>query len=704
MENIDIKKIAEITLDLMHQMDVQDPSIINLEKHSNNFWFIIASKYFKDTYFKKALNLYSWFDCDTFGFKSLLLKLRDSETKNHSDYFKIFFNNNEWLVAKNYISGQTKRLRFLRKFDVMLSLKIRELKINCSLRSINNYFKKHQSQKSDCPFWRGNYKCIFENCGKFKIWIQEKPNDNEKIQVEFMITKKLISHGPIVETEQIRGKERVSLAKEILSEGLEAVRSRNVIERICLDNNNVKPLSNDVLSKIKNEYVHRNRISNDIFVDALATKQIYSNVAISLKTGKISGFLQEINMDPFGVLFVSEIQVIKINDNLNLKNEQLKYSLEILRKEMISNNLNKLLIDENQTPFQSQKENEVDVINDANIFDDLREFKKNLKENSPFSEYYKNLINEFKITGFISKNCDSFEGPNDFYCPGLFEVISKRLYLMPLWSGVIISQLKLRHNEIINRLTNNPIENWFGNLKNNVLKNEKVNTSELASFLYSRLTAKYFEYYYSEEIFDEENKTKKLKEIREMWGENKNAKIWREKENLEFTAIFLNENELTEKGLHFGELEKLRIFFNELSDSKNINELNVLFKRHENMLNFLKKRLVESNLKIYLNQMIDQSFNELLEANNLKEFKPIYNSRNGNCLYNSLSFYYYGFEDYFFVFKIASIYALISNRAFFTALMKDLDYEESLDQMILKTCKTNEWANQLNIQSISIFI
>lgn len=63
---------------------------------------------------------------------------------------------------------------------------------------------------------------------------------------------------------------------------------------------------------------------------------------------------------------------------------------------------------------------------------------------------------------------------NEYYCPELFELINKKLYIYPLWTGYFLPKTyslvdNLLKDKQPTRLTNNCVENWFNQLKNNIL-------------------------------------------------------------------------------------------------------------------------------------------------------------------------------------------------------------------------------------------
>ena len=96
---------------------------------------------------------------------------------------------------------------------------------------------------------------------------------------------------------------------------------------------------------------------------------------------------------------------------------------------------------------------------------------KRLKHNSPFKLYFDSQIKNYE-TSSDSSDMDQ-DNLNEFYSPVLFKILRDQLYIIPLWSGIMIHD-KIKGYSIKTRLTNNPVENYFGQLKNNILQNKKV--------------------------------------------------------------------------------------------------------------------------------------------------------------------------------------------------------------------------------------
>ena len=96
---------------------------------------------------------------------------------------------------------------------------------------------------------------------------------------------------------------------------------------------------------------------------------------------------------------------------------------------------------------------------------------KSLRQKSPFKLYFDSKIKNYQILS-DSSDMDQ-DNLNEFYSPVLFKILRDQLYIIPLWSGIMIHD-KIKGYSIKTRLTNNPVENYFGQLKNNILQNKKV--------------------------------------------------------------------------------------------------------------------------------------------------------------------------------------------------------------------------------------
>jgi hypothetical protein len=128
-----------------------------------------------------------------------------------------------------------------------------------------------------------------------------------------------------------------------------------------------------------------------------------------------------------------------------------------------------------------------------------KDFEKNIKKNSPYVNHFEGILKSSKEIIPLSGD----EPVNSFFKPELFQIIQDYLYIAPLWSGIIIGAWQIQtYGEVrFTRLTNNPVENWFGHLKNNLIYKNSM-PSELCGSIYEKLQVKYFLYYAEPENID----------------------------------------------------------------------------------------------------------------------------------------------------------------------------------------------------------
>jgi hypothetical protein len=126
---------------------------------------------------------------------------------------------------QKFISCKRKKLT---PFTRLLNLRFKKENLNCNLKSNNNYFS---TTKSTTPkhYWRGFYKCTHESCpGKFIATIKNI-EERKDVQINVLIAIHPISH---IENEikfQIKGKERINLAKDLIINGTLAVQADNTV-------------------------------------------------------------------------------------------------------------------------------------------------------------------------------------------------------------------------------------------------------------------------------------------------------------------------------------------------------------------------------------------------------------------------------------------------------------------------------------------
>lgn len=122
--------------------------------------------------------------------------------------------------------------------------------------------------------------------------------------------------------------------------------------------------------------------------------------------------------------------------------------------------------------------------------ENYNEIAKTIKYSSKYKNYFEKYLKGLN-TQIEGSNEQTMLNSNYFYSPELFKIIEKYLYLVPLWSGLLIYDQNLKKC----RLSNNPVENWFGHLKNNMLNREKVMPSKFVGILYKKILSKYLLYY-----------------------------------------------------------------------------------------------------------------------------------------------------------------------------------------------------------------
>ena len=115
------------------------------------------------------------------------------------------------------------------------------------------------------------------------------------------------------------------------------------------------------------------------------------------------------------------------------------YSLNIITLELRERNISKVNISEANTPQEQKRDNDFDyILHESNIYFS-NDLKNSTKYMSPFFHYYESKISEYKEKIKILSNHDQqLNKKNQFYSPELFNLIQNKLYLLPLWTGVII--------------------------------------------------------------------------------------------------------------------------------------------------------------------------------------------------------------------------------------------------------------------------
>lgn len=443
--------------------------------------------------------------------------------------------------------------------------------------------------------------------------------------------------------------------------------------------------------------------------------------------------------------------------NKRFLDAQVLYSLHFLATEIRKRNCSSIDIDDQSyLPEQKERDKLFDLfLKESNIFIS-NDYNYNIKASSPFTKYFDDKVQTF----MSSSSCDTnITLLNEYFSPELFQILHDQLHLIPFWSGVMIPTILNK-----TRLTNNPVENWFGHVKNN-MKMRKVSTSEFVSVSYKQLLAKYYKHHFVEiknekrqciinQIHEEtwKDKKKTSKQNKGFYFDNNDIFKFKtfyketydalgEIENNDFKEAFKQYIQLDQNNSHIKSEDQNDFLIEsesnsmiieesplELDDSSNIKDL-----EQESTIRFLeyfffssiqnkKFEQICSNLKaykqnfqkiikelrnkneypLYKDQTIENYFKRRLALD--EDFFPIYSTGNGSCLYNSISILIFNDESLYFVIKLFSIFILTEYSSYFIHLLKYLGYNKDLATFIENTCRENEWGNDLNIISISILL
>jgi hypothetical protein len=169
-------------------------------------------------------------------------------------------------------------------------------------------------------------------------------------------------------------------------------------------------------------------------------------------------------------------------------------------------------------------------------------------------------------------------------------IVKRRLHLVPLWSAIMISTeiANFNNRKALTRLTNNPVEAWFGYFRNKVLKINKriklirrLNPSEIVVPYYNYLSMKFSEHYKAECI-----DFSKIK--------NEDSRVDSQEEKWNFPSFYSTRN----KGVYYS--TKFNIA-NE-SETNNIEESDIVLNDSNNVLaikcdNYERKNN-ENNIKL----------------------------------------------------------------------------------------------------------
>ncbi len=240
----------------------------------------------------------------------------------------------------------------------------------------------------------------------------------------------------------------------------------------------------------------------------LCSTHFLKNIIKKTKPFKSSVNQDVINQLIFGfTLLQNSITQQEIENNMiNIYNifnnkyldQTVVYSLKALRTELINRDLHRVNIQNISSPTLTKRNAQFAKHLDLSDDQSFLESNKTIITNSPFKKYFDIFFVNMQ-QNIDKKTVNLNLKPNPYYQPELFNIIRKQMYIIPLWSGIMIYKCQLMYPDsferILSRLSNNPAEGWFGHLKNYLLENETVLASHLATILYERIQAKFIEFY-----------------------------------------------------------------------------------------------------------------------------------------------------------------------------------------------------------------
>jgi hypothetical protein len=240
----------------------------------------------------------------------------------------------------------------------------------------------------------------------------------------------------------------------------------------------------------------------------LCSTHFLKNIIKKTKPFKSSVNQDVINQLIFGFTLIQnsitqqeiENNMINIYNIFNNKylDQTVVYSLKALRTELINRDLHRVNIQNISSPTLTKRNAQFAKNLDLSDDQSFLESNKTIITNSPFNRYFDIFFVNMQ-QNIDKKTVNLNLKPNPYYQPELFNIIRKQMYIIPLWSGIMIYKCQLMYPDsferILSRLSNNPAEGWFGHLKNDLLENETVLASQLATILYERIQAKFIEFY-----------------------------------------------------------------------------------------------------------------------------------------------------------------------------------------------------------------
>ncbi|CAF0975266.1 unnamed protein product [Brachionus calyciflorus] len=373
------------------------------------------------------------FNFPTSSLKNGLSPCKIKSINREHSFFKTsyFFEFDLWReLCQNKICSN-KRFKLSINGIFLLNEALQSKEFNCWIRESFNYFKSESSKKINAPFWNGEFICLEKECRElYKLSILNEPEQGKNFEI-IMIAKNQdvnsLHQNKIKPKLKFYGETRLRTNLDIVVNGTQNVLAKvnNGIEEEL--NGKYENVHAAVLRKIKSEHKNKEVLSKDLLYDTLATKNMVHGFNLSeKKPSKLNDYIQNICADPY------------VDENIGIISYEHR-------------------------------------LNDT---DNTGTIKNDSEYGKYFTSYKKKILEEIKSYDHEAESTTKVTELNEFYCPSLVEIIDNYMHILPLWTGICLTNLKYPkmspyYEKEITRLTNNGVENWFKILKNDILQKNK---------------------------------------------------------------------------------------------------------------------------------------------------------------------------------------------------------------------------------------
>ncbi|CAF1028135.1 unnamed protein product [Brachionus calyciflorus] len=298
--DINWSECIQLTLNFMIENGLNDLKPGEMLSNKNGIWGRLSEIVFQEPFCQSnALFLSKNWERDRNGFRTSILSILNSKEKNDNgavNCFQFRLSKTEWDDIQKFISkDKNKRQYFTSEFDHVISKTLQENGIKCWVYNNFNYFLKKTAF-----LWKGEFIC--REC-KIKFLLTLSRNDDNK---NFLVSwSKDIQHEIfVIPTKiKIKGEKRIRLGYELKSKGT----TNYIAETNNLQKDSINK-SNQVFRKIVSEFNHRHQLSKHFIIDAEASKNTFDKLLQNEDDNKITGYIQVINHNPFGIILQSDIQ------------------------------------------------------------------------------------------------------------------------------------------------------------------------------------------------------------------------------------------------------------------------------------------------------------------------------------------------------------------------------------------------------------